>query len=87
MNIPTFNYGFLVIVNVWGVGALRFLPVCGCVSTTVWMHHLDANEMHGEKAGWELHKNATWFWTTLGSNTAQSSSCAAIYLSSHKASK
>ena len=32
-----------------------FLPICGCFSTTVWIHHLDANEMHGQK----LHKNAT----------------------------
>ena len=36
-----------------------FLPSCGCVRITVWMHHLDANETHGEKARWELHKNAS----------------------------
>ena len=27
------------------------------VSTTVWLHYLDSNEMLGEKARWELHKN------------------------------
>ena len=31
----------------------------GCVHTTVWMYDLDANETHGEKARWELHKNDT----------------------------
>ena len=33
-----------------------FLLSGGCVSTTVWMNYLNANEMHGEKAGWELDK-------------------------------
>ena len=36
---------------------IGFLPSCGCINTTVWMHHLDAHEMHGEKARLELHKN------------------------------
>ena len=27
-----------------------FIPSCGCVDTTVWMHHMDANKTHGEKA-------------------------------------
>ena len=36
-----------------------FLPSCGCVNTTVRMHHMDANKMHREKAWWKLHKNAT----------------------------
>ena len=30
-----------------------------CVSTNVWMYHLDANGTHREKASWELWKNAT----------------------------
>ena len=38
---------------------MKFLPSNGCVSTTVWMHHLDANETHGEKVRWKLHKKAT----------------------------
>ena len=25
---------------------MGFLPSCNCVSTTVWMHHLDAKEMY-----------------------------------------
>ena len=37
---------------------MGFLPSCGYVSTSIWMHHLDTNEIH-EKARWELHKNAT----------------------------
>ena len=28
----------------------RFLPNHGCVSTVVWMHHMNANKMHKEKA-------------------------------------
>ena len=39
---------------------MGFFQLCGCVSTTIWMHHMDANEMHGEKARWRLHKNAMW---------------------------
>ena len=37
----------------------RLLPKCGCINTTVWMHHIDAYKTHREKARWELHKNAT----------------------------
>ena len=29
-----------------------------CVSTTVWLHHLDFNEALPKKARWELHKEA-----------------------------
>ena len=39
---------------------MGFLPYCGCVNTTVCMHHLDANQTHGEKARWELHENVTY---------------------------
>ena len=31
------------------------LPSCSCISTTVWLHHLDFN---GEKVKWELLKGA-----------------------------
>ena len=30
-----------------------------CVDTALWMHYMDANEMYGEKALGQLHKNAT----------------------------
>ena len=43
---------------IWKSDQTRFLPSCGCDHTTVWMHHLDSSKMHGEKARWELHKNA-----------------------------
>ena len=36
----------------------RFLPSSGCVNSTVWMHHMDADETYREKARRELHKNA-----------------------------
>ena len=36
-----------------------FIPSCGCINTTVWMHHIDTNKTHWEKVKWELHKNTT----------------------------
>ena len=27
---------------------------------TVWLHHMDFNKMLGEKARWELHKDAAY---------------------------
>ena len=36
---------------------MNFLPSCGHVGTAVWLPHLDSNEMHGDKARWELRKN------------------------------
>ena len=41
--------------------------------------------MHGEKARWELDKNA--MWTNLESNNQQNSSFTATYLPSQKSSK
>ena len=38
---------------------MEFLSNSGCVNTTVWMHHMDADKMYWEKARQELHKNAT----------------------------
>ena len=35
---------------------LSDLPSCGCVNTTIWMHHTDANKTHWEKSNW-------LFWT------------------------
>ena len=37
---------------------LEILTRCSHVSTTVWLHNLDSNKTLGEKAWWELHKNA-----------------------------
>ena len=37
---------------------MGFLPSCNCVGTTVWMHHMNANKMRGEKTRWDIHKNA-----------------------------
>ena len=41
---------------------MGFITSCGCVNTTVWLHHLGAHEMHGEKAGWKPCKNATSYF-------------------------
>ena len=37
---------------------MGIFPSCSYVPTTVWLHHLGTNEMHGKKAWWELHKDA-----------------------------
>ena len=42
-------------------GITRILLSCGCVKTTMWLHHINTNERHSEKARWKLHKNATCF--------------------------
>ena len=55
---------------------MGILPSCRHVSTTVWLHHLDFNEMFGDKkARWEVHKgaeccfeqnlNAAPYWTAV----------------------
>ena len=36
------------------------LPSCSCVSTIVWQHHLNFNEVTVEKAKWKQHKDAMW---------------------------
>ena len=40
--------------------ALSEFSSYGNVVTTKRIHHLDSNETHGEKARWELLKNATY---------------------------
>ena len=37
---------------------MRILQSCSHISTAVWLHHWDFNEMLGEKAIWELYKDA-----------------------------
>ena len=37
---------------------MEILPSCSHISIIVWLQHLDSNKMPGEKARWELHKNA-----------------------------
>ena len=38
---------------------MGYLPCCGCVNTTVWMHNVGINNIFGEEARLDLHKNAT----------------------------
>ena len=35
-----------------------FLLSHGCVTTAVWVHHMEAKKMHGDKSRLELYKNA-----------------------------
>ena len=44
---------------------MRFPPSCSCIHTTIWMHHMDGNKMHREKAWWELHKNAMSYFEQI----------------------
>ena len=37
----------------------QFFPSGGRIDTAIWMHYMDANKTHGEKAWRQLHKNAT----------------------------
>ena len=46
---------------------MGFLPRCGCVSTTIWIYHLDANETHQKKARLGLYKNATGCFEQISS--------------------
>ena len=47
---------------------IGFLSICGCVNTSIWMHYLDANKTHGEKAKWNYTRmlcavlNKSWKW-------------------------
>ena len=36
---------------------MRFFPSYGSVSTTLWLHYVDANKTHEEKARWELYRD------------------------------
>ena len=47
------------LTNTWKVDLyhkMGILPGCSCVSTIVWLHHLDFNEIPEEKARWERNK-------------------------------
>ena len=54
---------------------MTFLPSCGYVNTTAWIHHLKADEMHGEKRKiGTTQECCLLFRTSLGSNTMQNNS-------------
>ena len=48
---------------------MGFLPSCGRVHTTVWMHVIDANKKLDEKAGLELHKKGTNYFEPTSHET------------------
>ena len=58
LSIAYQSHGSLINLIKWN--GMEFFPSCSCVNAIVWMHHMDANKTHGEKARWEPHKNATW---------------------------
>ena len=64
-------------MEIWSFGWNKtgFLPSCGCVSTTVWLYHRDANETHREKARQECYglfgtnNVKDWSWRVRAYNT------------------
>ena len=44
---------------------MGILPSCSYVSTTVWVHYMDTNKMHGKKARQEPHKNAMCYFEQI----------------------
>ena len=51
-SIFTFSFNFMI----------TYLPGCCCVTTRKWIHHMDANETHGEKSRWKLHNDFNNFF-------------------------
>ena len=49
----------------------EFLPSCGCITTIVWMHCMDANKIYREKDWWEQNKNATSYFEQILEATLQ----------------
>ena len=57
LKCPRVQIAFLKFtIEIWSIqwNNTGFLPSCICVGTTVWMYHLDSNEIHGEKAKWNF---------------------------------
>ena len=48
-------------MEVWSIRYNKkgFIPNCCCVLTTIWMHQIDANKTHWEKARCQPHKEDT----------------------------
>ena len=52
-------YGFKYFMQLYGLK--YFMQLYGFyVNTTLWMHHIDADERPREKDRWELPKNKSW---------------------------
>ena len=60
-----------------------FLPSCGCVHATVWMHHVNANKTHWKSSMGTTQDYYKLFWTNPGRCKPQNNSCTATYLPSH----
>ena len=54
---------------------------CSCVSTTVWLLHLNFNETLGERAKWEQLKNTSFFVEIL--ETAADKTAPVLPITSH----
>ena len=48
-------------MGIWSLklNKIGILLSYNCVSTIVWLHHLDSNEIHGEKTNSKLHKDTS----------------------------
>ena len=61
---------------------MGIIQSCSHVSTTLWLHHLHANEIPAEKARWELHKNVAYCFVLI-LETASYGAAAIRPLTSH----
>ena len=49
----------------------NFFPSSGCVNSTIWMHYMDADKAHKEKAWCQLQENATSYIEQVLEATSQ----------------
>ena len=66
---------------------MRLFLSCSCVNNTVWMHHMNANKTHGEKAKWELYKNVTCCFEQIKKTTPHKTATAYPHLPPNPNSK
>ena len=64
---------------------MGIVPSCSSVTTIVWSHYLDFNEIPGEKAIWGLHKNPAYRFEQIQREaSSKKEAVTAIYLLSDK---
>ena len=57
--------GSMTSINSLWSNKTGFLQNCNCVSSTVWLHHLNSNKRLEEKARLELYKDATCYFEQI----------------------
>ena len=54
-----------------GYNETQFFPSSGRVNTIIWMHHMDADKVYGDKAWRQLHKNVASCIEQIQETTSQ----------------